>query len=31
VFTEWVRTPTACRAFEAAHPQLFTPDGPVLI
>jgi nicotinamidase-related amidase len=31
VFTEWVRTPAACRAFEAAHPQLFTPDGPVLI
>jgi nicotinamidase-related amidase len=31
VFTEWVRTPAACRAFEAAHPELFTPDAPVLI
>ena len=31
VFTEWVRTPAACRAFEEAHPQLFAADAPVLI
>jgi nicotinamidase-related amidase len=30
VFMEWVRTPAACRAFEAAHPELFT-DAPVLV
>jgi hypothetical protein len=31
VFTEWVRTPAACRAFEEGHPQLFASDAPVLI
>ncbi|HEX2414766.1 MAG TPA: isochorismatase family protein [Thermoleophilaceae bacterium] len=31
VFMEWVRTPEACRGFEAAHPQLFASDAPVLI
>jgi hypothetical protein len=30
VFMEWVRTPAACRAFEAAHSELFT-DAPVLV
>jgi len=30
VFMELVRTPAACRAFEAAHPELFT-DAPVLV
>jgi nicotinamidase-related amidase len=30
VFTEWIRTPAACRRFEAAHPELFT-GTPVLV